>query len=535
MRALPLLLAVALLAGCGTPGGPPPTPTPEPDVAQLRLLALDGRWPFDATRADALLAEAHAPAALGALVLGEAMGARVHDYAGLDARAAEALGIALPEPGTAIVAASTGLATGDALALRSHAWPTPYVATYFEMERLTTCEAREAAKLCALPTVRQGEARLRLRVDEGARDGAFLPDLVELGPGARPAYWNGTATAPDGTATPFGAAAPLDGPLTTGAFPETMAAGDWVIAFTLEANGQLATAAAAGIVRVREPGYTWFDDRLQQVEGAAAQARSILANATPTARDLTVARAQAELPLGADIILNLDDARALAGTHGVTALLANLTHADERALDAARGPDGLTLALHPRPLPARVERASEGALVFAAAHDLDITKLPAVEGAGAPALALAGRPGVGEATTMDAAPLARDVLLLAHAEGPTPWALDPSGRWNDTADALDNLSRSRTLALGSPDLVATPFATARIELGHGNVSRTIVGIGGVLGGPSQALWTSAAFIAGQGAPVAPRVIVPLLPGADRAAVLQRAAEAYAPFGVVPDR
>ncbi|HVM46028.1 MAG TPA: hypothetical protein VM582_08850, partial [Candidatus Thermoplasmatota archaeon] len=64
--ALLLLLAPAF-AGCA--GEAPAEPDGEP---RLLMLALDGRWPFDPARAEALLAAAGAPPAQGALVFAEA-------------------------------------------------------------------------------------------------------------------------------------------------------------------------------------------------------------------------------------------------------------------------------------------------------------------------------------------------------------------------------------------------------------------------------------------------------------------------------
>lgn len=528
MRAV-LLLAMLLLAGCAA------SPPEEPPA--LRLLALDGRWPFDPALGEALLAEAGAPAPVGRLVFVEAAGSRaLADVAGLDAGAARALGVPEPVRGVARVsaawAAREGAQANATLALTAYAFPTPYVATFFEMERTPACERRPDAKLCFLPQEAQGEARLRLRVDEGARDAAFLPDLVELGPHARPAWWNGSFESPAGERAPFSAFAGLDGTLTAAEFADEMAQGEWTVRFTLEANGTLAAAGAAGIVRVREPGYLWFDDRLAEVQDPRDQARTVLADATSARVDLRVEVADA-LPSGIDIILALDDARDLARTPDVTALLVALTPAQERAVAGAAGPDGVTLALRPRALPTGASAPSPTrTLVLAAPPDLDPASLPAVPGARTPALALAGRPGIGEPLEANGTRLGDAALLLAHAAGEPVFTLPAGGRWSLVEHALENLSRSRTLALGSQDLVPTPTATLRIETGGGNATRSIVAIGGVEEGPSATLWTSAALVAGVGRPVAPRLLVPLDAGADADEVAGRVLAAWGERGVV---
>lgn len=531
---LTLLLAPAL-AGCAAPEARPAA------APELRLLALDGRWPFDPARAEALVARAGAPAPVGALVFGEAMGERAAaDHVGLDEAAARAFGLEPLAPGEALVtrawAEREGAREGEALELRAQAHPDPYVATYFEMERTPPCERRPDAKLCFLPIVEEGVARLRLRVDEGARDAGFLPDLVELGPGARPAWWNGTFEGPQGERHAFTAHAPPEGNLTPAEFDGAMSAGEWIVSFRLETRHGVAPAGAAGIVRLREPGYLWFDDRLQQHTEAAVQARAVLANATATRAEVRVRALVDALPAGAQVALSLEDARALAGTRGVTALLVNWTDAHAAAVDAARGPDGVSLALRPRGLgDAAPPPARQGDLVFAAPAGIDVATLPPVEGAGAPALALAGRAPVGEAALMDGEPLGADVLLLAHADGPLPWSLPAGARWTVPQDALENLTRSRTLALASADLLAAPVATARIELGAGNLTRSMVAIGGVEGGPDGALWTSAALLAGVGRPGLARVLLPVEPGADRDEVARRALDAWAGHGVALDR
>lgn len=538
LRPAPLLVLALLIAGCT---GAPTPPPPAPEEPAMKILALDGRWPFPEAMGAALLTRAGAPAPRGALVMGEALAARsVADFAGLDAAAAAALDLTPPPPGEALVtsafAAREGLTEGAPLDLRAHAWPRPYVATYFEMERTPSCERRPDAKLCFMEPEPGNVARLQLRVDEGARDAAFLPDLVELGPGARPAWWNGSFTSPAGERTPFSAHAPLSGEFAPGEYPGAMSPGPWVIRFALEANGELAPAGAAGILRVREPGFLWFDDRLQLITDPQEQARSVLANATPTHATMTRTRIADVNMTGIDIVLHIDDARRLAGTQDVTALLVDLTPTNERALDAARGPDGVTLALRTRaPTFATIDAPPARALVFAAPAGIDVATLPPVEGAGAPSLALGGRAPHGEPANADGARVDAPLLLLAHADGPAPFTLPAGGRWTSFPDALENLSRSRTLALASEDMLLAPIATMRLAYGEGNTTRSMVAIGGVHGGPSATLWTSAALVAGSGQPAAPRVILPLAEGADAADVAERALAAWREHGLVLDR
>lgn len=536
---IPALLVLALvLTGCTNA-----PPAEAPQVPELRMVALDGRWSFDPAKAAALLSQANASPPLGALVFAEARGARsVADVAGVDAGAAAALGISAPTKGEAVLARAYAtrerLDPGGRLALTAASFPSPYVATYFEMERTPTCANRAEAKLCFLPELEPGTARLRLRVDEGARDAAFLPDMVELGPQGRPAWWNGTFASPEGVTTPFLAHAGLTGELTPAERPGPLERGEWVISFRLEVNGKLAPSGAAGIVRVREPGYLWFDDRLQEVSDPAGQARSVLANGTQRRIDVRIARIVDDLPGAADVLLAYEDALALANTTRPTALLANLTRDQMRAMGVARGADGVTTALRARPLPAaEAPRAVDpaGALIFVGPPGLDLRELPPVEGALAPSLALAGRSAVGEPFELDGERAPRDTLLLAHAAGPVSWSTPPGGRWTMTSEALENLSRSRTLALASSDLLAAAIATMRVEMGDGNTTRSMVAIGGVVGGPHRVLWTSTALVAGAGQPVGARVILPLAAGADRSDVAEAALAAWAPFGLVLDR
>ena len=535
-----LLVLASLLAGCSA--------EPAPESVELRLLALDGRWSFPEEKGAALLARVGAPPPVGALVVTEARAARaVADVVGVDAEAAAALGVGSPPAsGEALVARAFAererVGTGATLALVADAWPAPYVATYFEMERTPPCERRPEAKLCFLPQLEPGTARLRLRADEGARDAAFLPDLVELGPQGRPAWWNGSFTSPSGATTPFLAHASLSGELVPAERPGPMEAGPWTIDFRLETNGRLAAAGAAGIVRVREPGYLWFDDRLQEVADPRAQARAVLANATTARLDVRVARVVDALPLDADVLLAGGDARALAGAKGPTALLANLTATQERALGSLHASDGVTTALRARALPGAAPPGPIAlggqALLFAAPPGLDPATLPAVEGALAPSLALAMRAPVGEPIQLEGNATGGDALLLAHASGPVAWTLPAGARWVRTEDALENLSRSRTLGLASPDLVAAPIATVRVDMGEGNTTRSMVIIGGVVGGPARVVWTSAALVAGAGHPVGARIVLPLAESVDAAgagAVAERALALWAGHGVVLDR
>lgn len=519
-----LLVLMVLAAGCSAPA------PPAVETGEMGLFALDGRWPFPEPAASAILAR-HGLAGAGALVLGEAMtDARVVDVAGLDEAAARALNVTLPPPGAALAVA--GIA--GPLVLRAHASPPPYVATFFEMERTAPCSVREA-KLCFLPPEREGEARLRLTVEEGARDAAFLPDLVELGVSARPAWWNGSFVGPDGTVARFSAVAPRDGPLLPAELPGNMAPGVWTVSFRLETVHGLAAAGAAGIVRVREPGYLWFDDRLQASQDARDQAQAVLANLTPTRVELDVAGALRAPVLGADIILRIEDARALFATGGdVTGLLVDATATQRAALDADRPSTSLGTALRWRALPAARPPVAGDALVFAAPHDLDVTGLPPVAGLRAPMLALASRVPAGETVRVGDDAHGEGALLLAPAQGALPIALPAGARWTEAEHAIENLTRSRTLALAGPGMRAPASATLRTQVGEGNASRTLVVVGGVLGGPSDALWTSAAFASGAARPALPRIVAPLAPGADPEAARAAALAAWGAHGVVAD-
>lgn len=484
------------------------------------LAALDGRWPFGITRASAVLAARGVPAPQGLLALDEAIlestSPALVDVVGADQAAASAFAVTLPPAGEVVLsraaATSAGAQVGASIALRGHSSPTPYVASFFEMERVERCSSDPHARLCFLERTPEGEARLRLRVEPGARDAAFLPDLVELGPRGLPAWWNGSFVSPSNVSTPFQARATSATDLVPAMRDGEMETGDWTIAFTLDANGTRTAAGAAGIVRVREPGYLWFDDRFALEDDPRAIASAVLANLTFTRAQLRVARVEDALPMGAGALLALDDARALLGVapHEATALLVNATQADARALDEARTSGAIEAALRLRPLPEpRAQRPAEGALVLVAP---DARAPP--PGA---TLALAGRASAGETIAIDGEALPSGALLLSPASGPIPWRMPAGGRWPNAEAALDNVSRARTLALASEDLLDAPAATARVQMGDGNTSRALTAVGTVAGAPPQTLWTSAAFIAGSGKPLLPRLIVPLEPGETREA------------------
>lgn len=545
-RALPLLLTLLLapLAGCGAPAGEPPRDEAPPEEPTDRLLAIDGRWGFPLSAARDRLAP-HGATLLGAGALGEALLAggdapALVQHVGLDAAAAARLGAPAPAPGEAWVLAETaraaGVAVGDEVELRSAAWPTPMVATFFEMERTPTCELRPREKLCFLESEREGEARLRLVAAEGARDLAFLPDLVELGPTGTPAWWNGTFEGPGGETRPFRAFADRPGPLVPAEFEGPMAAGEWTVRFRLEANGTLAPSGAAGIVRVREPGFLWFDDRYQSIPDARAQADATLAAAAPTRVAVRVAGLlDAPLLGAAQVALSLADARALAALpeDHATLVLASATDAQERALEEEWPEDATLQALRLRPLPAEAAPAAArpGALLFAAAAGVDLASLPRVEGAGAPALAAAARPPLAEPATLAGSSLGPGARVLALASaGEPPWAPAEGGRWATMDATLDNLSRGRTLVLASPDLLDAPVAGERVELGEGATARVLVAAGRVDGGPGNALWGAASLVHGLGHPALPRVVVPVEDEARREAIVA----AYAAHGLAPD-
>lgn len=551
-RAVPLLLLALALAGCAAqPPEPAATQPPEPGPSP-HLLALDGRWDYDRAKGDAILQKAGLGPARGAAWFGggilHASGPLAADYAALEPAALAWLApdAKQPAPGSVVVnasyAARHGLAPGDAVELRAWRWPPPLVATSFEMERTRPCDPGRPARLCFSPTLDDTETELRLSVDEGSQDLAFLPDMAELG-GAAPAWWNGTFTSPRGEESPFQASVDADGNPSSGERNGTLEPGTWVIRYHLDTLRGRMPAGLAGIVRLREPGYHWFDDRLQRHPTPEAQARAVLDTAEPVSLNLTV-QATAELPWtlsGFDLLLAPEDAQRVEGhgAHRVGALLLDARPSHNALLQPHRetAPDLTTLALDLRPLaPAPPAPEQTRALLFRAPPDLDAAALPPVEGAGAPTLALALRPGVGAPVSIDARNLTVGTVLLAPAGpqgAPLPWTMPESGRWDTPREALENLSRSRTLVLASDDLAPPGVVVARLVVGSDVAGRVAVVVGVVQGGPHGVLWASAPLAVGAGEPEA-RVVLPLEPGADPAAVAERARQAWASFGVAPE-
>lgn len=549
-RGLALLLLALVLAGCSTPPVPP-SPEPVP-----HLLALDGRWDFPRDRAEALLADAGVGPVLGGAwfgvgILHAAQGPLAADHAALDEAALAALapGVPAPIPGGVVVsadyAARHGLAPGERVELRAWRWPAPLVATSFEMERVRPCDPEAPARLCASSSLDPTQTQLRLRVDEGSRDLAFLPDMAELGAGGAPAWWNGTFASPQGAETPFQAHVDARGAPSSGEREGPLEPGTWTIRYHLETlRLGRAPAGLAGIVRLREPGYHWFDDRLQRIEDPERQAESVLAAATAANVTLTVQEVAPLPPIlaGFDLLLHPLDARALEGVGParVGAVLVNATPGDAARVALARenATDHVTLALQFRPFaPAPPLAAQDRVLLFRAPPDVDVAALPAVEGAGTPTKALALLPGVATPVALDGRNLTQGVLLLAHAgpePRPPPWTMPPGGRWATAGQALENLTRSRTLVLASDDLAPRDVAVARLVMGDEVTGRVSVVVGVVDGGPRGVLWASPPLAAGAGEPAGARVLLPVEPGADPAEVLARAAQAWAPLGLAPE-
>ena len=553
-----LLLLVAALAGCAAPAPPPPTPGPDPtpptqelgpDVPRAMLLALDGRWDVPREAAEGLLQRADVGPVAGVAWFGTGILRRgeeslPYDHAALDAGALAAVGadFAPPEEGTLVAsrayADAHGLAAGDEVTLQAWRWPVPLVATAFEMDRTRACDPEAPAKLCFAEQQAEGITELHLRVAGGAQDLSFLPDLAELGTSGVPAWWNGTFRSPSNETFPFQARVDRLGAPTPALREGPLDPGTWIIRYTLDTAKGRAPAGLAGIVRLREPGYQWFDDRIQAQDDPAAQAEGVLRRAVEGNVTLRVARVEAfPRNLSAfDLLLAPADARALraADEERVGGLVVVAGRDAAARIEAAREGvlDPALLALQLRPFAPALPRAPTGdALVFRAPPDVDAAALPPVEGAGGPpAKALALEPPVLLPVSANGTELPVRVRLLAPA-GPPPWTMPPGARWASAAEAMENLSRSRTLVLASGDLAPQGALVQRLVLGDEVMGRVAVLVGTVQGGPAGTLWASAALVAGAGEPAGARIVLPLAPGADADAVAQRARAAWGPLGL----
>lgn len=546
MRALLLVvLLVAPLAGCAQPVAT----TKEPLGPQL--LALDGRWPLPVAAMQGLLADASWRAAAGAAWFGRGVAtwgdkSATVDFAALEPGAAALLdatgALAAPAPGEVVLngswARANGLAAGDALALRATAFPKPLVAAAYEMERVRTCEQTPQAKLCFEPTD-PGFVALRLRVGADAQDLAFVPEGAELGPGGLPAWWNGSLEGPEGTHVTFHAALDEQGRALPATVEGPVAPGNWTVRFRLESHRHDLDGAAAGIVRVREPGYGWFDDRLVGEPDPAAQAREALGWGRDERAALRVARLAERAIPGGDALLSPADAARLVGAREdeATGLVVDGAQQDLRALSSARNAtdDAAQILLRARPVPWGGAGAPTGgdALLFLAPVDVDVAALPRIDGALAPRLVEVLDAPVGERGALEGKPVDGLRLVAFAGPGAPPWRMPEGGRWTNATAALENLTRSRTLVIGGDDWAPGALVTNRLALGDDRLGRIAVVVEGVGGGPARVGWASPSLVAGAGKPTGAGVVLPLAPGADAADVLARARAAWGPLGLAP--
>jgi len=580
-----LLVAPLWLAGCTAPDGTPTTPTgsatpPTPDDGlevgppRLHLLALDGRWTFAPAEARAWLARAGLEdiergtlrlqdlivtpdAGNGNLSRNVSRAPHLLQAVRLDAAARSTLGL----PATGSVATQALATALDVDVAATLAWtnttaPTPLFATFYEMERTPQCADQPAAALCFAVGANPHEAVLRLRVPVDGQDLGFLPDLVELGPTGTPAYWNGSFESPSGQRAPFHAFALREGTIRAAEFNGPAEAGIWTIRYQLESRGVLQAAGAAGIVRLRSPGYTWFDDRYQEILPGAPQAVALLANLSAARGQVEVAAIVPTLGL-ADIDLLLD------GPPGaISGMLVMADENDVRALDAARDDSATGRGLHVRPLQLdaaaptaaptadlqvdarvdmRVDARVKPTLLFALPADVDPADLPVLAGERERLLSAATRaPYAATHVIKNGSEGARDqpagALFLAPATPALPWRLPDPPRWADAAATLENISRARTLVMGSTDLVAPGTTAGRVALGElSSAQRVVVAVGHLEGGPPRSYLAAAAFVDGVGHASFPRLAVSFHADVDLAAARDEAAHAWAPWGVAFDR
>lgn len=544
MRPLAVLVLIAALAGCNArDGGGPTTTTTSAPTSDIEIVAIDGRWPIPQARALAL-----AGGDAGAVILGEAsFGAAAARVAGLDARAAEILG-GIPVPGagevvlTRALADALGAAEGAQVEATSAWWPPSHVTAAFEMERVRPCDPAFAAPLCSLDTSPAGEATLIVTIPPGSTDLRFHADVVELGPNDFPATWNGSFRSPGGATTPFSTSAIERGVATPpGLVPGPIETGEWRVTFTLDVNGSRAPGAIAGFITYRTLGFSPFEVDLLRVDDASRQTQLLIENATLGTRTLRVASILPDASRApARALFSLDDARALLGVGegNVTALVRPMRDgaADALAEAAALETEPALTSLRARPFLARGAPPAEGALVLWAPPGIDARALPPVAGASDAALVVEGSPPL-LGVTVAGKRLADARVLSIPARAPMPWRLAPGALWSSEAAALDGLAGGPHLMLLSADLaqaagVARANATyVQTEIDTALGPRVVFGMGLVDGGPSRAVWSSAAFLAAATSPSGARLVVPIDDGADRAQVEAAALAAWRDQGV----
>lgn len=543
LRRVAPILFVILLVGCsGAPQSSPTEPTLVEAQTGVHVIGIDGYWSIPVAAAlRAAESAGYSSQELGVAIQGEAsFGAVAAPILALDSKAAALVGAPTPpSPGEIVISQNLseklGAKVGDSLALRASAWPASMVLSAFEMERVRPCTNENAASLCSLEQNAAGESQLRLTVGKGSFDLQFHPDVVELGPDDYPAFWNGSFIAPSGAVLPFATGAfSRSETLPPGGVAGSIEDGAWTIAFTIDANHTRAPGAIAGFVTLRTPGYSPFNVDLLRLPASRDQTTSFLANATQQSATLRVASI-ATVP-SASALLSLADARQLlaVGNDNATALLSPARASS--LVDSPFRDDPQVGPLRARSWPPmRADIASEGALVLWAPPDLDLSALPRVAGAGAPALSAASTAPLAPARFKDTN--VTGVRLLALPTGEPPWRLAARAFWADSVLAEKGMATGPHLVLLSSDIltsmglpvdnatyVKTDFETA---LG----SRTVFGMGAVLDGPTKTVWASSALATASGGTLGARLIVPIVAGADRASVERAALDAWAPFGV----